>query len=108
MHSADVVIIGGGVTGLSAAFWLAKAGVDVVVVEKGIVGWEASGRNGGLVSQRGDFPSEVALAKETCRLWPTMDDELGYPTEWVGKGRLRVAMDDKRLRFLRWAIEQFE
>jgi sarcosine oxidase subunit beta len=78
------------------------------VVEKGIVGWEASGRNGGLVSQRGDFPSEVALAKETCRLWPTMDDELGYPTEWVGKGRLRVAMDDKRLQFLRWAIEQFE
>ena len=44
---AAVVIIGGGVTGLSAGWWLARAGVDVLVLERGIVGWEASGRNGG-------------------------------------------------------------
>jgi sarcosine oxidase subunit beta len=107
MDSADVVIIGGGVTGLSSGFWLTRAGLDVVVVEKGIVGWEASGRNGGLVSQKGDTPAEVGLAKETCRLWPTMDEELGYPTEWVGKGRLRIVMDEERLRFLSWSIEQY-
>jgi glycine/D-amino acid oxidase-like deaminating enzyme len=65
MESADVVIIGGGVTGLSSGFWLTRAGLDVVVVENGIVGWEASGRNGGLVSQKGDTPAEVGLAKET-------------------------------------------
>jgi glycine/D-amino acid oxidase-like deaminating enzyme len=63
MDSADVVIIGGGVTGLSSGFWLTRAGLDVVVVEKGIVGWEASGRNGGLVSQKGDTPAEVGLAR---------------------------------------------
>jgi sarcosine oxidase subunit beta len=108
MDSADAVIIGGGVTGLSSAFWLARAGVDVVVVEKGIVGWEASGRNGGLVSQKGDTPAEVAIAKETCRLWPTMDEELGYPTEWVDKGRVRIALDGARVDFLRWAIAQHE
>jgi sarcosine oxidase subunit beta len=49
----------------------------------------------------------VGLAKETCRLWPTMDEELGYPTEWVGKGRLRIVMDEERLRFLSWSIEQY-
>jgi sarcosine oxidase subunit beta len=108
MDSADVVIIGGGVTGLSSGFWLTKAGLDTIVVEKGVVGWEASGRNGGLVSQRGDVPSEVALAKATCRLWPTMDRELGYPTEWVDKGRLRVALDEDQLDFLSWSLEQFE
>jgi glycine/D-amino acid oxidase-like deaminating enzyme len=106
VDSADVVVIGGGVTGLSSAFWLARAGADVVVVEKGLVGWEASGRNGGLVSQKGDTPAEVALAKETCRLWPTMDAELGYPTEWVAKGRLRVALDETRVDFLRWALAE--
>jgi sarcosine oxidase subunit beta len=107
VDSADVVIIGGGVTGLSSAFWLTRAGLDVVVVEKGVVGWEASGRNGGLVSQKGDTPAETALAKETCRLWPTLDEELGYPTEWVGRGRLRVVFDEEKVRFLEWSIERY-
>ena len=44
---ASVVIVGAGVTGLSAAWWLARSGVDVLVIDKGVVGWEASGRNGG-------------------------------------------------------------
>lgn len=45
--SADVAIIGGGYTGLSAALHLAERGVDAVVVEANSVGWGASGRNGG-------------------------------------------------------------
>ena len=57
VDSADVVVIGGGVSGLSSAYFLAKAGRDVVVVDKGIVGGEASGRNGGMVSERVDEPS---------------------------------------------------
>ena len=46
-RGASVVGGGGGVTGPSAAWWLARAGIDVLVLEAGIVGWEASGRNGG-------------------------------------------------------------
>src|SRR5580693_94083 len=41
---ASVVVVGAGVTGLSAAWWLARSGIDVLVVDKGVVGWEASGR----------------------------------------------------------------
>jgi len=44
---ADVVVVGGGFTGLSAAYNLALAGVDVVVLEAGDVLSQASGRNGG-------------------------------------------------------------
>jgi len=47
MSGAEVIVIGAGVTGLSSAWWLARSGVDVLVIDKGIVGWEASGRNGG-------------------------------------------------------------
>jgi gamma-glutamylputrescine oxidase len=46
---ADVAIIGGGYTGLSAALSLAKSGLEVVVLEANKIGWGASGRNGGQI-----------------------------------------------------------
>jgi sarcosine oxidase subunit beta len=70
-------VIGGGVTGLSAAWWLARAGYSVSVFERFIVGWEASGRNGG-----GCTHYQSPLFLEEQRLWPMMDDLLGYPTEY--------------------------
>jgi glycine/D-amino acid oxidase-like deaminating enzyme len=46
---ADVVIIGGGFTGLSSALHLREAGVDVAIIEAVEPGWGASGRNNGQV-----------------------------------------------------------
>jgi gamma-glutamylputrescine oxidase len=46
---ADVAVVGGGFTGLSAALSLARAGYKVVVIEANKIGWGASGRNGGQV-----------------------------------------------------------
>ena len=45
--SADLVVVGGGCTGLSAALHAAQAGLSVVLLEGGRIGWGASGRNGG-------------------------------------------------------------
>ena len=86
-----IVVIGGGVTGLSTAFWLAREGHAVTVVEKGIAGWEASGRNGGGCSH-----AYSPLFREEQRLWPMMDELLGHPTEWQPY-RIRVAIDDAQL-----------
>ncbi len=70
---ADVAIIGGGFTGLSAALHLAEAGIDVVLVEANRVGWGASGRNGGQLhtGQRRDQDwLEAHLGAEAARrLW---------------------------------------
>jgi sarcosine oxidase subunit beta len=87
-RGATVVIIGGGVTGLSSAWWLARSGVDVMVVDKGIVGWEASGRNGG-----GATHGYSPFFLEEQRLWPQMDEMLGYPTEYR-RHRIRIALND--------------
>ena len=46
-HSADVCVVGAGITGLSAAINLAERGYKVAVLEAKIVGWGASGRSGG-------------------------------------------------------------
>jgi sarcosine oxidase subunit beta len=88
---ASVVVVGGGVTGLSAAWWLAAAGIDVLVIEKGVVGWEASGRNGGSTAH----PFSPLFAEEQ-KLWPEMDQRLGYPTEYRPY-RARIALTDAQM-----------
>ena len=74
---AGVIVIGAGVTGLSAAWGLARSGASVLVIDKGVVGWEASGRNGGGASHY-----HSPLFHEEQRLWPLMDELLGYATEY--------------------------
>src|SRR5437773_8327559 len=97
-QGAAVVIIGGGVTGLSAGWWLARAGGHVLVLGRGIVGWEASGRNGG-----GATHVYSPFGLEEQRLWPQMDELLGYPTEYQPY-RIGVALTEPQLALARrWA-----
>jgi sarcosine oxidase subunit beta len=93
---ASVVVIGGGVTGLSAAWWLARSGVSVLVLDKGVVGWEASGRNGGGASHY-----HSPLFHEEQRLWPQMDELLGYSTEYR-RERIIVAVTQAQLDHYRY------
>jgi glycine/D-amino acid oxidase-like deaminating enzyme len=61
--STEVVIIGAGFTGLSAALHLAQDGVDVIVVDAKYPGWGASGRNGGFCCLGGAKASSKDIAK---------------------------------------------
>ncbi|MCC0054068.1 MAG: FAD-binding oxidoreductase [Rhodobiaceae bacterium] len=75
---ADVVVIGGGYTGLSAALHLAQRGYDVVLLEAARVGWGASGRNGGQIhsGQRRDQATlEASLGLDAAKaLWGLAED----------------------------------
>lgn len=57
----DVAIIGAGFTGMSAALHLARAGVNVTVLDAERVGWGASGRNGGFCCLGGGMASDATL-----------------------------------------------
>jgi glycine/D-amino acid oxidase-like deaminating enzyme len=108
LQSADVVIIGAGVIGLASGYWLAKAGATVVILEKGRLASEASGRATGFLSLRGEQPLEAPLAVAAEELWTNLDEELGYPTEWTPGGRLWVALEEDRWVELRDLCPQWQ
>ena len=66
---ADVVVIGGGVIGVSTAIFLARAGQRVVLLEKGRIAGEQSGRNWGWIRQQGRDPAELPIMMEANTHW---------------------------------------
>ena len=87
---ADVCIIGAGYTGLSAALHLARAGVQVVVLEAWRAGHGASGRNGGqvLAGQRRDQVTLEAMvgAADARRLWQFGQDAVALVKRLIAEG----------------------
>jgi glycine/D-amino acid oxidase-like deaminating enzyme len=71
--STNVVIIGGGIIGTSAAFFLAQKGIPTVLCEKGHIAGEQSSRNWGWCRKMGRDPRELPLAIEALRLWGEMN-----------------------------------
>ncbi|MFH2040518.1 MAG: FAD-binding oxidoreductase [Chloroflexota bacterium] len=90
----DVVIIGGGIIGCAAAYYLAKNKIDVTVIEKNpAAGMEASGRNGGGVRQQGR-KAALPLSIESVKLWATLSEELNADLEYDRIGNLKIALDE--------------
>ena len=94
---ADVVVVGAGIVGCATAYFLARRGVRVVVVERGPVPGEQSRKNWGFVRQQGRDPLEVPLVMEANRLWQGLERELGADVEWVQGGNLALAADAERM-----------
>lgn len=91
---SDVVIIGGGIAGVSAALFLAQKGVSVAVVEKGVIGGEQSSRNWGFCRQQGRDPRELPLIVESLRLWRGMNETVAGETGFRQAGVLYLAHDE--------------
>jgi len=94
---ADTVIIGGGIAGSSIALRLAEKGQKVILLEKGRVGEEASGRNGGGVRQQDRDPAELPLAMEAIKIWANMEDELDCDIGYRRGGNLLVVRSEEQL-----------
>lgn len=89
-ESADVVIVGGGIVGCAAAYYLAQAGADVLLLERRGIGSGASGRSGGGVRQSARANEELPLALESVALFPSLADTLGLDLEYSQAGNLRL------------------
>ena len=95
--AADVVIIGGGIVGVSTAWFLAKQGVNVVLCEKGHIAGEQSGRNWGWVRQQGRDVREMPMIVDSLRIWRELSDEVGEDVGYEQTGCLFLASDEKQL-----------
>ncbi len=94
---ADVVVIGGGIVGVSTAWFLAKQGVRVVLCEKGHIAGEQSGRNWGWVRIQGRDTREIPMMQEALRIWDGFKDETGEDVGFVRRGCFFTARNDKEM-----------
>lgn len=94
---ADIVIIGAGIVGTSAAYYLAKKGISVVLCEKGRVAGEQSSRNWGFVRQQGRDPAEIPAIIESLRLWRGLSEEIGEDVGFKQAGVFYLADTEEQV-----------
>ena len=107
MDGADFVVVGAGITGLTLAFFLTRAGADVLVVDRAGIGAGASGVQPGGVRQQWSTEINCRLARESVEFYAHLDDELGYRVDarLDPCGYLFVAVGDEALRSLRENVD---
>lgn len=96
-QATDVVIIGGGIVGVSTAWFLARKGIRVVLCEKGFIAGEQSGRNWGWVRIQGRDPREVPMMLDALETWRTLANDIGDDVGFVEGGCLYAARSDREL-----------
>jgi glycine/D-amino acid oxidase-like deaminating enzyme len=100
---ADVVVIGGGIIGVFAAYYMARRGLSVAVVEKGHVGAEQSSRNWGWCRQQNRDARELPMATRSLQLWEQFGADTGEDTGFSRHGLLYLSDDDEEIgRWARW------
>ena len=92
---ADVVVIGGGIIGVSTAYALTERGVSVALVEKGEIGAEQSSRNWGWCRQMGRDPRELPLIQVAMEKWRKMNERVGAETGFRQCGILYMSDTDE-------------
>jgi sarcosine oxidase subunit beta len=100
MPSADVIIVGGGLHGLSAALHLARAALKPLVLEKDYPGRHASGVNAGGVRRLGRDVAEIPLSVAAMRIWHDIEGLVGDDCGFTMCGQVKVAETEAELQAL--------
>lgn len=102
-QEADVVVIGAGIVGSCTAYYLAKRGVKVVLVEKGRPGAEQSSRNWGWCRQQNRDARELPMATHSLALWDEITAEIGSDIGFRRCGLLYLSNNEAELEgWARW------
>jgi glycine/D-amino acid oxidase-like deaminating enzyme len=93
--TADVIVIGGGIMGCCAAWYLAREKLRVVLLDRSRIASQQSGRNWGFVRTLYRDPVELPLALMALSIWPGSSTELGFETGWRRSGCVFLSSGEK-------------
>ncbi|QJI28379.1 FAD-binding oxidoreductase [Pseudomonas sp. ADAK18] len=91
MIDSDVIVLGGGIVGASAALMLAQKGQRVVLLERDFCGSHSSGVNYGGVRRQGRPLHQLPLSQRAHQLWADLPGLIGIDGEYVRSGHLKLA-----------------
>ncbi len=100
-RNADVAIVGAGIVGLFCAYFLARRGLKVVVLERKTPGSGSSTRNGGGVRSQWGTATNIQLSVLSQPIWTEFEDRFGIDVHLRRIGYLFLASDDDGLQELR-------
>ena len=96
-RAVDVVVIGGGIIGITSALYLADEGFSVALIEKGRVACEQSSRNWGWIRQHGRDADELPVMIEANRLWGELDKAVKGRTGFRREGIFYLASSQAQM-----------
>ncbi len=105
-NTADVIVIGGGLHGLSSALHLSLNGAKVTVLEKDYAGRHASGVNAGGVRRLGRAIPEVPLSVASAGMWDTIEGLVGNDCGFQKSCQIKVAETEEDLGKLKKRAEE--
>jgi sarcosine oxidase subunit beta len=101
IKTSDVLVIGGGLHGMSAALQLARDGARVRLVERETVGRHASGVNAGGVRRLGRHVAELPLSEKALAMWREMPELVGDDCGFTPSGQIKIAESEADLELLK-------
>ena len=103
----DVVIVGGGIIGCTAAYYLSRKGFDVILLESGDLASGATGHNIGYIFMHTRNPGpQMALASATYKLLPQLPEELDYDFELRQNGGMIYFNREEQRPIMEEFVEQ--
>ena len=103
MHSAEVVIVGGGIVGASVAWHLTQAGCrNVLIVEREThQGKGSTGKSMGGVRAQFSTPVNIRMSLYSIPFYASFEERMGHPSGYRPQGYLFCATNDKQMNYLR-------
>ncbi|MEE9332813.1 MAG: FAD-binding oxidoreductase [Granulosicoccaceae bacterium] len=108
IHTADTIIIGGGLHGCSTAIHLSLAGLNTIILEKDHIGRHASSANAGGVRRLGRALPEIPLAEEALKHWHHIADLVDDDCGFISTDQIKLAENEAEILTLQQRSDELQ